>query len=239
MREKLSIVIPVYNEAANIKKVLDGISRNCISIPLSIYVVYDIKNDNTIPVIERIKSKYRFPIVLVKNTRGGGVLNAIKAGIGKSKGKAVLITMADMSDDPADIPKMYRLIEKGYDIVVASRNVKGGRHLSQRSLKKFFSWFVGNSMHYITGIPTHDVTNNFKMYRKSILNKMTIESTGGFELAMEITVKAYSNGCKIIEIPTTWRNRTSGKSRFQLFGWAPHYMKWYVYGIIHRPALHV
>ena len=64
------------------------------------------------------------------------------------------------------------------------------------------------TLHFFTRIPTHDATNNFKMYRSSVLKDIKIESTGGFEIAMEITVKAFKKGYKITEIPTTWNERT-------------------------------
>lgn len=234
MAEQLSIIIPVYNEGKNIGKLLDGISANVKHIESKIYIVYDFEKDDTLPVIKRISSKYEFQIMPVLNKfPNGGVLNAIKTGLSKASGKAVLITMADNSDDPKDIPKMYTLISKGYDVVCASRYTSGGKTDNQDVVKKSLSEFIGVSLHRITGIPTTDVTNNFKMYSKRAIKNITIESNGGFELAMEITVKAYVKGYKITEIPTTWRDRTAGKSRFKLAAWAPYYFHWYVYAITH------
>jgi hypothetical protein len=91
---------------------------------------------------------------------------------------------------------------------------------------------AGVSLHYLTGIPTHDVTNNFKLYDKSLLDEIPIQSTGGFEIAMEVTVKAFKKGCPICEIPTIWRDRTAGASRFKVWKWAPHYLRWYLYAVM-------
>jgi len=82
-------------------------------------------------------------------------------------------------------------------------------------------------MHYFFGFPTHDPTNAFKMYKKSILKKLTIESDGGFEYSIELMVKAHKSGYKITEIPAVWRDRTAGKSKFKLFKWLPKYLRWY------------
>ncbi|MGH7863221.1 MAG: glycosyltransferase family 2 protein, partial [Candidatus Dormibacteraceae bacterium] len=61
-----------------------------------------------------------------------------------------------------------------------------------------------------------------------------IESEAGFELALELTVKAHLGGMTIVEVPTTWRDRTAGESRFQTRKWLPHYLRWYRIGILHR-----
>jgi hypothetical protein len=68
-----------------------------------------------------------------------------------------------------------------------------------------------------------------------IFNQVDIESSGGFELASELTVKAHSLGCQISEVPTAWSDRTAGESRFQLMKWLPKYFRWYLYGLTHKP----
>ena len=66
------------------------------------------------------------------------------------------------------------------------------------------------------------------------LDTVTIESTGGFELALELTVKADLAGRKIAEVPTTWRDRTAGQSHFKLREWLPHYLHWYRVAFVGR-----
>jgi hypothetical protein len=73
------------------------------------------------------------------------------------------------------------------------------------------------------------------MYSKKLFKSIKIESEGGFELAMEMTIKAYAMGFKIAEIPTIWHDRTAGKSKFKLAKWAPSYMRWYSYALTHKP----
>ena len=86
---------------------------------------------------------------------------------------------------------------------------------------------AGLSLHHLAGVPTHDPTNNFKLYSRGFLDAVTIESTAGFELALELTVKATLMGRPVAEVPTTWRDRTAGQSNFKLRKWLPHYLHWY------------
>jgi hypothetical protein len=85
-------------------------------------------------------------------------------------------------------------------------------------------------------VPIHDATNNFKLYRRDFLDSVTIESTGGFELALELTAKAARSGRRMAEVPTTWRDRTAGESRFNLRMWLPKYLRWYFHALRGRFA---
>ena len=80
------------------------------------------------------------------------------------------------------------------------------------------------------GIPTHDIANAFKMYRKSVLDSIHIEGKG-FEISMELLLKAYYSGFKITEVPTVWRERKKGKSSFKMFKLFPKYLRLYLWGI--------
>ena len=73
-----------------------------------------------------------------------------------------------------------------------------------------------------------NATNNFKLYSRRFLNATSIESEAGFELALELSVKATLQRRRLAEVPTTWRDRTGGESRFRLRKWLPHYLRWYV-----------
>ena len=86
---------------------------------------------------------------------------------------------------------------------------------------------AGLTLHWFGGVPTHDPTNNFKLYSRRFLDTDTIESEAGFELALELTVKATLDCRRVAEVPTTWRDRTAGQSNFQLRKWLPHYLHWY------------
>jgi dolichol-phosphate mannosyltransferase len=229
----LSIVIPVYNEGENVVPTLRGVVERTRTRPLEVLVVHDFDEDTTVPVVKRLQAEMP-ELRLHRNTLGRGVLNAMKSGLRAARAQYVLITMGDGSDDPDDIDRMYELARAGADVVAGSRYMRGGRQLGGPLLKRSMSRVAGLSLHWLGGVPVHDATSNFRMYSKRLLNQVTIESTGGFELGIELTVKAYLLGMKVAEVPTTWRDRTAGTSRFQLWQWLPRYLKWYRAGISGR-----
>ena len=186
----IDIVVPVYNEGKNIEKQLRRVEAS-IKSRKRVLIVYDSEQDDTLPVLAKIKNKFSFPIITIRNYYGEGALNAIKTGLEAAKNEAVLVIMADLSDSLEIVDKMYWLIrKKGFDLVCGSRYMRGGKQYGGPLLKGIFSRCAGLSLHAITGIPTHDISNSFKMYRKSMLKNIKIESTGGFEIGMEISLSS-------------------------------------------------
>ena len=226
----LDIIIPVYNEDKNIIKTFDEIEK-LIKTDKQISVVYDFDEDTTIPIVKNVLDKYSFKISLIKNDIKRGVVYAIKKGLTITKEKAVLVMMADLSDNLDVVDEMYKKIKEGYDVVCGSRYMKGGEQHGGPMLKGFLSRMAGLSLHILTGVPTHDISNSFKMYSRKILNNINLESTGGFEVGLEIVVKAYCGGFNVCEIPSQWYDRTEGTSNFHLWKWLPHYLQWYFYCI--------
>ncbi len=231
----VDFLIPVYNEGANIGRALEELHR-LVPISKRALIVHDTDEDDTVPVVRSLQSSYPWATT-VKNDLGRGVLNAIRAGIDAASAEVVIITMADLSDDIAIVPRMVELIrDQGYDIVCASRYMKGGQQIGGPRFKKFLSQTAGVSLAWLTGMPTHDATNAFRAYRREVLRSIPIESQGGFEYTLEITAKAYAAGYRITEVPSTWRDRTAGTSRFRLWAWLPRYLRWYGYALTHRPS---
>jgi dolichol-phosphate mannosyltransferase len=225
---ELSLVIPVYNEGANFPALWTAVTSQ-IRSQFQAFVVYDFDEDNTVPVLRKIISAGETRLVPVKNNVGRGVIGAIRTGFAQVESGPVLVIMADLSDDLAQVDQMVQCYCQGYQVVVGSRYMRGGRLLDAPPLKGAMSRVAGLTLHWLRGIPTHDATNAFKLYDSKILKDMTIESQAGFELSLEITVKAFLAGCRIVELPTTWRGRTQGESRFKVWAWLPQYLKWYFY----------
>lgn len=223
---ELSIVLPVYNEGEAVAPVLRALSAG-VSTPHELVVVYDFDGDTTVPVIAELASE--LPRLRgLRNDLGRGVLNAMKAGIAGTAAPYVLISMADGSDEPHIVDAMVALARQGADVVAASRYMRGGRQFGGPPLKRLMSRTAGLTLHWFARVPTHDPTNNFKLYSRRFLESVTIESKAGFELALELTVKATVAGYRIAEVPTTWRDRTAGQSNFRLRAWLPHYVHWYL-----------
>ena len=223
-------MIPVYNEGENVVPTLRGVVQHTKTRPLEVLVVYDFDEDTTVPVVKRLHAELP-QVRLHRNTLGRGALNAMKSGLRAARAPYVIVTMGDGSDDPADIDPMYGHARAGADVVAGSRYMRGGRQVGGPLLKRTLSRSAGLSLHWIGGLPVHDATSNFRLYSKRLLNQVTIESRGGFELGLELTVKAYRLGLNVAEVPTTWRDRTAGRSRFKLWEWLPRYLHWYWRGI--------
>lgn len=230
----LHIVTPVYNEGDNFPTLYDEVKKK-IKTQHVIVVVYDFDDDNTVPVVKKYQKKDK-NLILYKNNRGRGALNAILCGFDYVKSGPLLVTMADLSDDLGIVDKMYKEYLKGADVVAGSRYMKGGKQIGGPLIKRTLSRFAGVSLYWVRRVPTHDITNNFKLYNKEFLNTIIIESEGGFEVAMEITVKAFKNRRTIVEIPSVWRDRTAGESNFKLMKWLPSYLNWYFYALGPRKA---
>ena len=160
----------------------------------------------------------------------------MRSGIAASRGEFVLITMADGSDEPEVVERMLALARDGADVVAGSRYMPGGRQVGGPRLKALMSRVAGLTLHWFGGVPVHDATSNFRLYRRSYLETVTIESRAGFELALELTVKATLAGLRVAEVPTTWRDRTSGTSNFRLRKWLPEYLRWYAVAFRGRVA---
>jgi len=229
---KLSIIIPARNEQENIKDTVEIIMSYIDKENTEVIIVNDHSTDKTEEIARKMSEKFE-NVRVINNEKTQGFANAILSGIEKAKGKYVLPIMADMCDDPKIIKEMLKEAEeKNFDIVCGSRYIKGGRKIGGPKVQGFFSTFVGKSLYYLIGIPTHDVSNAYKLYKKKIFDDIKIEEKG-FAVSMEITLKGYFAGYKISEIPTVWYGRKKGKSKFKLSKTFP-YIRLYFWAIIEK-----
>lgn len=229
----LSIVVPVYNEGENIAATLRGLASQVRATPIEILVVYDFDEDDTVPVVKRLQRQMP-ALRLHRNRRGRGVLNAIQAGFEAAAAPYILVMMADGSDEPDKVDNMLEKARAGADVVAGSRYMAGGGQLGGPLLKRTMSRMAGLSLFIVRALPVHDATSNFRLYSRRLLDSVTIESSAGFELGLELTVKAQRLGMQVAEVPTIWRDRTAGTSRFRLLRWLPHYLGWYGYALSTR-----
>jgi glycosyltransferase involved in cell wall biosynthesis len=228
---KLSIIIPAHNEEENIARVLEKV-ESTVDLEHELVVVNDHSTDKTAQITKDLEFKFK-NIRLVDNTNEKGFANALKFGFSQAKNELVVPVMGDLCDDLNTLKEMAMKMEEGYDVVCGARYVKGGSRIGGSKVKAFFSSFVGLSLHFLTGIPTYDAPNAFKMYRKKVLDSINIEAKG-FEISMELVLKAYYAGFKIAEVPTNWKEREKGKSSFKMLNLTPNYLKFYLWGIKKR-----
>jgi dolichol-phosphate mannosyltransferase len=228
MSGPLTIIIPVYNEGANFPSLWADICAK-LGSEFTALVVYDFDEDDTVPAVQAIIKNGENRVRLVKNDVRKGVVGAIVTGFDQVEHGPVLVVMADLSDDLGQVDSMLALYRQGYHVVVGSRYMKGGRIEGGPWFKQFLSRVAGLTLYWFRGIPTHDATNAFKIYDHDMLKSFTIESRRGFELNLELTAKAFLGGYRITEVPSRWKDRSHGRSRFRLWAWLPHYLQWYVY----------
>jgi glycosyltransferase involved in cell wall biosynthesis len=225
--ELISIVVPVYNEDEAIVTCLDQLTE-AITSPFEILVVFDSPDDTTRAPAE----KYALEdprVVPTLNTYGRGPAQAIRFGIDAARGDVVVVTMADGSDDASQVDQLARLVRRGVVIAVASRYMKGGQQIGAPFLKSQMSRWAGLSLCYLARVGTHDATSSFKAYDRAFVQRVGIESTAGFAIAIELVAKARRHRLPVAEIPSIWLERTSGESNFKVWAWLPIYLHWYRY----------
>jgi len=239
VRPRVTAVIPVYNEGDSIVECLDGLV-DAITDPFEILVVYDALDDTTRPHVEKYAEDDP-RVIPTLNTYGRGPANAIRFGIEHATAPIAVVTMADGSDDPSQVDALVRLVERGCAVAAASRYMPGGQQIGAPFLKSTMSRLAGVSLYWLARVGTHDATSSFKAYDRDFVRDVGVESTAGFEVAIELVAKARRHRRPVAEIPTIWLERTSGASNFKLWRWLPRYLRWYLYafgpGITGKPRI--
>lgn len=231
MSPEISIIIPARNEEKIIIKTLKEL-KSKVKTPHELIIINDCSNDGTREVVS-LYSKKNSNVRLVDTTPNRkGFSNALTKGIKNTKTDFIVIVMADLCDDPSTIDKMFNLITQGWDVVCGSRYIRRGDKLGGPKLQNFFSSFVCISLYYLIGIPTRDVSNAFKMYRKDVLTNLRFNPNSGVETSMNLTLQAFFKDYKMTEIPTQWKGRTIGYSKFKLFERCPEYIKIYLWALL-------
>jgi dolichol-phosphate mannosyltransferase len=228
-KPSISVIIPAFEEGEEVVAGLINLSQE-IQQPYEILVVVYNQSDSTVGPVKKLSQEYP-SIRLVVNTYGPGPANAIRYGIDQAIANVVVVTMADGCDDPRQVEELAHLVKRGVVIASASRYMPGGQQVGGPRLKRLLSRVAGKSFALITGVGTRDATNSFKAYDKNFVNQVGIHSRHGFEIGLELTAKARRLGLSVAEIPTTWIDRTYGKSNFRLAKWLPRYLGWYFYGL--------
>lgn len=213
MSEKVSVILPTYNEAENIKKIIPEIHNN-LKTNYQIIVVDDNSPDKTWEIAEKFAKKYHVKVIKRENERGLGsaVIRGIKEALPDSK---YIVTMdCDLSHDPSVIPSMLEKIKKA-DVVIGSRYVKGGKVVNWGFHRKLMSKSANFLARIFLGIKAKDVTSNYRMYKAEVLKKVDLDSikSNGYSFLQELLYKVSRTGCIISEVPITFKDREIGKSK--------------------------
>lgn len=222
---KIQLLVPIYNEGRNVRILFDSLLKESVDFDVLTFV-YDIDEDTSLPYIAEISS-VDSRVRALKNTFGRGVVNALRFGFSQSVAGPVVVLMGDNSDKLSIVTRMVELWCEGAILVSPSRYMRGGEQHGGGLLKSWLSRRAGQSLWFF-GFPTSDPTNNFKLYDGQWLKAQPVESIGGFEVALELSYKAFVQGKRIEQLPTVWFDRQDGQSKFRLFKWLPHYLRWYL-----------
>jgi len=206
---KLSIVSPVYNEEENLPLLYEAVYQaiNPLEIAWELILVDDGSRDNSLKEMEKLAAADPQHVRLIELRRNFGQTAAIAAGIDHATGDVVVLTDADLQNDPADIPMMLEKIDEGYDVVSGWR-VNRQDTFTRRLPSQMANWMIS----FVTGVHLHDYGCTLKAYRREVIT--------GFHLYGEMHrfIPAFANsvGAKIIELKVHHHARRFGKAKYGL-----------------------
>ena len=213
----LSIVLPARDEGGCIASTVEHlhVELRIHGVPHEIVVVDDGSTDNTWPILRDLRE--RVPeLKPVQNLGEHGFGRAIIHGLNSMSGDAVVIMMADESDDCRDVVRYWQLLNEGYDAVFGSRFLKGGGVIDYPWIKLRVNRLANLFIRMLFGIRLNDTTNAFKAYRKTVIDGCRPLLSPHFNLTVEIPLKTIVRGYSWTVIPITWRNRRTGVPKLKI-----------------------
>ena len=213
----LSVVIPAMDEAGCIASTVEHLhlTLKLKSIPHQIVVVDDHSTDSTWDILQEIAIS-NDEIRPVRNETGSGFGRAVCCGIDAAEGDAIVIMMADESDDSNDVVRYWELLNEGWDCVFGSRFIKGGSVTDYPWVKLRLNRLINGLIRLLFRIKLNDTTNAFKAYRASVVQGCQPLISPHFNLTVELPLKAIVRGYSWKVIPITWKNRRSGVAKLKM-----------------------
>jgi dolichol-phosphate mannosyltransferase len=213
----LSIVIPARNEVGCISSTVEHlhVELNIHGVAHEIVVVDDGSDDGTWELLGKLKAKIP-GLNPVQNAGPHGFGRAVSHGLNQMRGDAVVIMMADESDDCRDVVRYWQELNAGYDCVFGSRFMKGGGVIDYPRIKLMINRMANFFLKTIFAIRLNDTTNAFKAYRREVIDGCRPLIAPHFNLTVELPLKAIVRGFTWKVIPITWRNRRVGEAKLKI-----------------------
>ena len=216
---KLSIVLPVYNEAATLKKLLDGVlAHELDGMEKEIVLVESNSTDGSREIAKQYRNHPKVKLVLEDRPRGKG--HAVRTGLANVTGDFILIQDADMEYDLDDYDVLLEPLAAGRSaFVLGARH--GGRIWKLRSFQgngltsgflNFGHWFFKTLLNVMFGVKLSDPFTMYKIFRKDCLSGLTLECNR-FDLDFELVIKLVRKGYVPIEIPVNYRSRSFSEGK--------------------------
>jgi len=212
----LSVVIPAQDEEASLASTVEHlhIELRLKSIPHQIVVVDD-GTDGSWRLLQDLAQ--RIPnLKPVRNTGRHGFGRAVTLGFDQSDGDAIIVMMADASDDPRDAVLYWQTLNRGWHAVFGSRFVPGGGVIDYPPLKLAVNRAANLFLRLLFGVKLNDTTNAFKAYRREVIDGCRPFLSPHFNLTIEIPLKTIVRGFSWTVVPITWHNRRTGVSKLKL-----------------------
>lgn len=213
----LSIVIPARDEEGCIASTVQHLhlELDLRGVPHEIIVVDDGSSDRTWEILE--KEHVKVPQLRpVKSPGPHGFGRAITRGLDAIKGDAVVIMMADESDDCRDVVRYWEKLNEGFDCVFGSRFVKGGGTIDYPRFKLLMNRLANLFVRLLFNHGLNDTTNAFKAYRATVIDGIRPILSPHFNITVELPLKAIVRGYSWTILPITWRNRRHGTAKLKL-----------------------
>jgi dolichol-phosphate mannosyltransferase len=213
----LSIVIPALNEEGCIASTVEHLTveLRLRNVPHEIIVVDDGSTDRTWEILQDLKNHIP-TLAPVQNPADHGFGRAVICGLDQMRGDAVVIMMADESDDCRDVVRYWERLNEGWDCVFGTRFAKGGGTIDYPWIKLVLNRFANKFLQVLFNIGLNDTTNAFKAYRKTAIDGCRPLISPHFNLTVEIPLKAIVRGYSWTVIPVTWRNRRTGEAKLKI-----------------------
>ena len=206
----LSLIIPLYNEEANLPLLYDSIKKALEPLQQNWEVIFvdDGSQDKSLDVLKALVKKDPRHARAVIFRRNFGQTAAITAGIDHAQGDTIVLLDADMQNDPADIPMLLAKLDEGYDLVSGWRKDRKDNRLT----RTIPSIFANGLISWVTGVHLHDYGCSLKAYRRDALEGFRLYG----EMHRFIPVFAHSVGARITEIPVRHHHRKFGEANYGL-----------------------
>ena len=213
----LSVVIPAKDEEGSIASTVEHlhVELRLHDIDHEIIIVDDGSEDRTWWIINNLAGT--IPSVrAIQNTKAHGFGRAIQCGLDVYRGDAVVIMMADESDDCRDVVRYWQKLNEGFDCVFGSRFCPGGGALGYPVIKWLLNRLANLFIKLLFNIKLNDTTNAFKAYRREVIEGCRPFLAPHFNFTIELPLKAIVRGYTWSVTPTIWRNRRSGIPKLKI-----------------------